>query len=101
MESLSDGILALDEQNRIQDINEAAIQFLCTQNKNVIGHTIELLEVTSKELFRAVINEVSLAEIESLVNNEKRTFKIIKQEIKNYQRSRLIIICLLYTSRCV
>ncbi|MBW8325990.1 MAG: PAS domain S-box protein [Prolixibacteraceae bacterium] len=92
MESLSDGILALDEQNRIQDINEAAIQFLGTQNKNVIGHTIELLEVTSKELFRAVINEVSLAEIESLVNNEKRTFKIIKQEIKNYQRSRLIII---------
>gem|GEM_PF-269655 len=92
MENLSDGILALDVQNRIQDINEAAILFLGIQNKNIIGLAFDSVKATSDQLLNAVIDQSTFAEIESITGVEKKTFNIIKQSIKNYPGSRLIII---------
>jgi hypothetical protein len=42
VETLSDGIMVLDTQDRIQDINKAALSFLGITNKNIIGSQVEL-----------------------------------------------------------
>lgn len=91
IENLSDGILALDEQNRIQDINAAALSFLGLQNKNVIG--LPVISVAgSSLLLDAVINQDLLIELEIPFGKVRKSVNVIKKELRNYPGSRLIIL---------
>lgn len=89
---LPDGIIALDSQNRIQDINRAAISFMGIKNKNIIGSPITSAEASATQLLNAVIDKSRLFQIESGCNGETRTFHVIKNDLKNQPGSRLIII---------
>lgn len=92
VEILPDGILALDSQNRIQDINEAAISFLGVRNKHLIGFPASSADATSILLMNAALDQNTVDEIEIPDGEETKTFRIIKQAIKNQLDSRLIII---------
>ncbi len=91
-ENLSDGILALDVQNRIQDVNSTAISFLGLHNTKVIGLQIQSLGASSTELIQALINQVQMNELEIISNKEIKSISIIKKEIRNHPGSRLIIL---------
>jgi PAS domain S-box-containing protein len=92
VETLSDGILVLDGQNRIQDINEAALSFLGIANKNIIGSSAVSSGASFMLLLDAAIDMESADQIEIPVNNETKTFRIIKKMIKNQPGSRLVVI---------
>ena len=92
VETLPDGIIALDGQNRIQDINSAAIAFLGIPDRNVLGQTVEGSDATEKALLNVVIDQNQWTKIEMQSGNDNRTYRITKQSIKNQPDSRLIII---------
>jgi signal transduction histidine kinase len=92
VETLPDGILAIDGQNRIQDINQAAMSFLGIRNKNIIGFPAQAAGASEIQLLNAALDLESEDQIEILRDNEVKTFRIIKQEIKNQHGSRLIVI---------
>jgi len=93
VETLSDGILALDGQNRIQDINMAALTYLgINNNKTVIGFPIESVEFTNSYLMNAVIDPKSLIQAKIQSVDELKTFSVTKQAIKDHTGSRLVII---------
>lgn len=90
VETLQDGIIALDNQNRIQDINAAAISFLGITERNITGKVIEPQVITNIPLFHAVLGD-------SHENNEvkaadQRIYQIINRKIDNIPGSRLVII---------
>ncbi len=92
VETLPDGILALDGQNRIQDINGAALDFLGIPNKYIIGFSALNTGASATLLMDAVINRETIDEIDILNKNEIKTFRIIKHAIKNQPGSRLVVI---------
>lgn len=92
VETLSNGILALDGQNRIQDINLAALTYLGINNKAVIGLPFELAEFTNLHLMNAVLDPKPLIQTKVQSGDELKTFSIIKQVIKDHTGSRLAII---------
>jgi len=91
IENLSDGILALDAQNRIQDINTSALSFLGLKTKNVIGLPI-LSVADSSLLLDGVINQDLLIELEIPFGEGRKSVSIIKKELRNHPGSRLIIL---------
>jgi PAS domain S-box-containing protein len=92
VENLSDGILALDAQNRIQDINSAALSFLGLKSTNVIGLPILSSGATSLQLINALINHERINEIEILWGETYKSLSIMTQKIKNHPGSRLFIL---------
>jgi signal transduction histidine kinase/PAS domain-containing protein len=92
VETLQDGILALDGQNRIQDINKSALSFLGIRNKNILGLPLESSGAATVQLMNAVSDQGIVDQIEIKNNQDIRTFRIIKQSIKNQPGSRLIVI---------
>lgn len=92
LETLSDGILALDGQNRIQDINEAAMNYLGIRNKNVIGLSAGSSGATVTLLLNAVIDDEPVHQIEINTSDGIKIFRIIKKEIRDLPGSRLAII---------
>lgn len=92
LETLSDGIIALDGQNRIQDINEAALIFLGIRNKNITGLTAESSGAMHTKLMDAVINPESIDQIEIQVDGKTKVYNITQKAIRNYPGSRLIIL---------
>jgi signal transduction histidine kinase len=92
VETLPDGILALDEMNRILDINEAAFSFLGIRNRNILGLRVESSGASRTLLVNAVIKQEPVDEIEIESLSEYSIFSILKQPIKNQPGSRLVII---------
>jgi len=92
VETLTDGILALDGQNRIQDINGAALDFLGIPKKYIIGFSALSTGASATLLLDAAINHETIDEIDILNKNEIKTFRIIKHAIKNQPGSRLVVI---------
>jgi PAS domain S-box-containing protein len=92
VETLPDGIMVLDTQNRIQDINKAALSFLGITNKNIIGSQAELSGASVIPLLNAAIDHESTNLIEITDNNEIKSFRVLKNAIKNQPGSRLIVI---------
>jgi signal transduction histidine kinase len=92
VETLPDGILALDGLNRIQDINEAAKSFLGIRNKRILGLPVEFSGASEAKLLKAVIEKNSVDLIEIAGFPENKTYSLIKKDIKNQQGSRLVII---------
>ena len=92
VETLPDGILALDANNRIQDINEAAISCLGIMSKHIIGLPAGSAEVANPTLLNASINQSQVDQIEITTGSVVKTFRIIKQPIKTQPGSRLVVI---------
>jgi PAS domain S-box-containing protein len=92
VEVLPEGILVLDGQNRILDINEAALSFLGIRNKNIIGIQAESSDASVTLLLKAVLDHGTINEIDIKENDEIFTYKITKQTIKSHANSRLIVI---------
>ena len=92
VETLSDGIVVMDMQNRIQDINKAALSFLGITNKNIIGFQAEFSGASVIPLLNAATDQESVDLIEIPGSNEIRTFRVLKNAIKNQPGSRLVVI---------
>jgi len=91
-ETLQDGIIALDEHNRILDINKSAMTYLGIKNKSILGLFAEESGVTVPLLLKAVITVNNNDQIEVPVGTELKTFQLITQAIKNQSGSRIIVI---------
>jgi PAS domain S-box-containing protein len=92
VEILPDGIIVLDSQNRIQDINEAAISFLGIRKKNIIGSEAGSAEDAVSPLLNTAIQKNPFNQIEVVENNDTKTYSITKQSIISQPGSRLVII---------
>jgi PAS domain S-box-containing protein len=92
VENLTDGILVLDSQNRIQDINAKAISFLGIKDNNVTGLNIKKITTTSQQLLDIAASYDSREESESIFDEGNLSLVIIKKNIKQYSGSRLIIL---------
>jgi len=92
VETLQDGIIALDGQNRIQDINGAALRYLGVTNKSILGLAAMESGATVTSLLNAITAEYPIDQVEIQNGTELKTFQIIKQTIKNQSGSRIIII---------
>ncbi len=93
VETLPDGILAIDEFDRIQDYNEAAISYLgISPEKKIHGLSLHISGASASALLNAVMSKESVDQIE--INTEKgmTTFRVIIQPVKNQPKSRLVII---------
>ncbi|HEY5470857.1 MAG TPA: histidine kinase N-terminal 7TM domain-containing protein [Bacteroidales bacterium] len=92
VETLPDGILVIDGQNRIQDINEAALKFLGIRNKNIIGLPADSSGASVSQLLNAAIDDIPVSQIEIHNSDVVKTYSIVKKAIKNQPDSRLVII---------
>jgi len=91
VEILPDGIIVLDSQNRIQDINEVAISFLGISKKNIKGLDAGSSGAAVSALLNAAIRKNSFDQIEVVENDDIKTYSITKQSIKSQPGSRLVI----------
>ncbi len=92
VETLPDGILVLDGQNRIQDVNGAVLSFLGIQNKDIIGFPVQYVGATVPQLLDAVVDDQNDQTQEIHWTDELKTFRIIKHTVKNQPDSRLVVI---------
>ena len=92
VETLPDGIVALDQLDRIQDINENAIRFLEIDKKKYLGIKIFETVKNISPLLEAVVSDENNVQISEQNEDSKKTYKILKQSLKYYPGSRLIII---------
>lgn len=93
METLEDGIVALDSKNRIQDINQAACRFLGVPvDEKILGFTLESCDMSRKSLLEVVLSPESLDYFELTEDTDTRYFSIKKQPIHRLPGSRLIVI---------
>ncbi len=92
LETLEEGILVLDRHNRVQDINNSAVQYLAINRKNIIGQDFKSVEFGEKEIIDAILNELANQMVQVKYSKGIKHFSITKQEIKNYPGSKLVII---------
>lgn len=92
VETLTHGILVLDGQNRIQDINGSAISFLGIGDRKIIGYPVRYAGATVTRLLNAVIGPQPYQYVEISDNQSIKTFDITKETIADQPDSRLIII---------
>ncbi|MFA6769981.1 MAG: histidine kinase N-terminal 7TM domain-containing protein [Bacteroidales bacterium] len=92
LESLKEGILVLDFDNRIQDINRSAKNYLGITNNNVIGLDFKTLKLRI-ELFRTIVlNKESKQILEVKENDVVKHYSVENHKIANYPGSRLVVL---------
>lgn len=92
VETLPIGILALDNQNRIQDINHTAMVFTGIQTDNIVGMTVSQVVPATSSMSESIESIDTPLQVETTVEGYTKSFRIIKQPIKNIHGSRLITI---------
>lgn len=92
VETLPIGILALDNQNRIQDINHTAMVFTGIQTDNIVGMTVSQVVQATSPMSESIASIDTPLQVETTVEGYTKSFRIIKQPIKNIHGSRLITI---------
>jgi PAS domain S-box-containing protein len=92
VETMSDGIVAIDSQNRIQDINEAARSILGLGQGNIIGNLTDALQSSDKKLMDALAEGESEEPCEILSSDGTRTYRMIRKAIRKQPGSRLVVI---------
>ena len=91
VEELSDGILALDSQGRIQEINPAAIRYLGIETSKARGMEISSLQVADAILQQAILSkEQGSSEIKSGIG--RQVFSVFKKAIEAVPGSKLVVI---------
>ncbi len=92
VETMNDGIIALDSHNRVQDINPSARNFLGIQAKHITGLTIDHVGAAVLPLLDAVMRHTPVDRIELHENGENRHLSIVQQPLRNQPGSRIVII---------
>lgn len=92
VETLPDGILALDNLNRVQDINDRAKIILGIAIKQKTGIDIRELSVPYKTLSDAILSYEKQVMVQIGDEPDIKTYRIIKQVIRESPGSRVIII---------
>ncbi|HET9571744.1 MAG TPA: histidine kinase N-terminal 7TM domain-containing protein [Bacteroidales bacterium] len=92
VETLPIGILALDDQNRIQDINGTAKEFMEIQTNDILGVPLSQAVPTTSSLLDSLESEFTPLLVETTVDGSEKTFRIIKLPLKGILGSRLITI---------
>lgn len=92
MESLEEGILVVDFNDRIQDINKSAKKYLGLPNKDLIGTDFKVIEIKD-ESFRYIILNRELKQTIKIQDGKLiRHYVIDKYNIANHPGSRLVVI---------
>jgi signal transduction histidine kinase len=92
VETLHEGIIVIDEKERIQDINIAARLFLGIQDEKTVGSEIQSLRVTYPEMLEAVMFPGNIDSLTVWMEERKHFFKINKMVLTSQIDSRLIVI---------
>jgi signal transduction histidine kinase len=92
LESIKEGILVLDTNFRVQDINNSARLFLNINRKDITGMTLFEIGEVNIYLRDAVLNDLPKTTIELKGEGDSRFFLIEKEDIVNYPGSKLVII---------
>ena len=92
IETLKDGILVIDRHDRVQDINNSALNYLGISQMNIIGYDFNSLNIYYRRLSDAIISPEKNQMVEVDEGSGKRFYSVTKQEIKNYPGSRLVVI---------
>lgn len=92
VETLPIGIMALDEQNRIQDINSTAKILTGIKTVNILGLPITQVVPASNNLQQDLKSATSPILVETTIDGCTRSLRIIKLPLKNIHGSRLITI---------
>lgn len=92
VETLPDGIVVLDRQQRIQDINESAMKYLDIQSKGVAGKNINECECGEEEILREIKSESVDETCDVRSKNGKRIISIIKKKVNELPGSKLVIL---------
>jgi signal transduction histidine kinase len=92
METLPVGILALDDKNRIQDINQVTRIILGVQSTDVFGMTPAEVTTFSSRLPEAIVSYNTPVQIEEVYELQRKSFNIVKKDLKLLKGSRLITI---------
>jgi len=92
VETLPIGIMALDDQDRIQDINRTAKILTGIHTGDILGLPVSEVVPASTDLCTAIQSSESPIQVEATINGVVKTYRIIKQPLKNIHGSRLITI---------
>lgn len=95
-ESMAEGVLVLDTQNRVVDINAAALKLIGHPESNVIGlPAVDLLVDWAKLAERFTDVQEAKTEITQLIGNEVRYYALSISPLRNRQElftGRLIVL---------
>jgi signal transduction histidine kinase len=92
LETITDGILALDKYDRILDINSYALDILDISGKRILGHELSQVASRNLKLLDAVLSDTTPVLLSTLVNGKSFSFKIIKEPVKSDPENRIVII---------
>ncbi len=92
LETISDGILALDKYDRILDINSNALNILEISENRILGMELSHIATKNQRLLDAILSDSSPVLLGTNVKGKTFSFKIIKEPVKNDPENRIIII---------
>ncbi len=92
VETLLEGILVLDDKNRVQDINEACKRQLGIEQEQILGEELSHIKLHMPSLMNALITPEPHKLFEVSDNGATRFYKISKVILKTKPESRLIVI---------
>jgi hypothetical protein len=82
VESLPIGIMALDGQNRIQDINQTAKIFMGIKTDEILGQTVSQVIPETSSMRTAIESDKTPLQLKTTVEGNPRSFRITKLPIK-------------------
>ena len=91
-ETMKDGILAIDNQNRVIDFNQSAKEMLCTPINDLIGEEISNLSNVPPELSTALVSSETKCTVEAWNATGHFVYRVLKQDVNKQLGFRLIII---------
>lgn len=92
VETLPIGVLALDDLNRIQDINQTGKKLIGISTDDTLGLTLSQVVPKSSILISAIVSEETPVEVETTLDGYTKSYRIVKNTLKNNVGSRLITI---------
>jgi len=91
VEILPDGIITLDNWNRVQDINKMAVQMLDLTRRQKVGLNLMQVKPERMKLAEAIISTVK-DEVVNMEGEDAKVYHVIKESAKGLQGSRLVVI---------
>jgi PAS domain S-box-containing protein len=92
VETLPIGIMALDDQNRIQDINAMAKIFTGIHSEDILGLSVSQVVPDSTNLSMDLQSADTPLLVKATIDGSEKSYRITKQSLKNITGSRLITI---------
>ncbi|PKO96388.1 MAG: hypothetical protein CVU12_05485 [Bacteroidetes bacterium HGW-Bacteroidetes-7] len=91
-ETLDEGIIVLDANNRVQDINDTARGFLGVESKNITGINIDCDYVKVKSFVSVIMSDQSESRLDVPGRLGVNSYLVLKKKFKDYPGSNLVII---------